>query len=63
MYVLNTIGKRANFTDISQLFFLGTDVRLQGDRARRLGWSPVHGIEEFYESIQRDAEAVLADRT
>ncbi|VDB84735.1 unnamed protein product [Peniophora sp. CBMAI 1063] len=47
---------------ISYLFFLGTDVRLRGARARRLGWVPVHNIEEFHEGVQKDAEAVLADK-
>ncbi|KZV72613.1 hypothetical protein PENSPDRAFT_649557 [Peniophora sp. CONT] len=45
---------------IPWLFFLGTDVRIRADRARRLGWSPAHGVETFYESVRDDTEAVLA---
>ena len=48
------------FLTASQLYFLGTDVRITADRAREIGWKPVHGIAEFLESIQEDAEAVLA---
>ncbi|VDB84745.1 unnamed protein product [Peniophora sp. CBMAI 1063] len=39
--------------------FLGIDVRIKGDRARRLGWSPTHLIGEFFESVQEDTEAIL----
>lgn len=45
-----------------QLFFLGTDIRVKADRARKLGWNPVHGIEDFYESVREDTEAVLAGK-
>ncbi|KZV72603.1 NAD(P)-binding protein, partial [Peniophora sp. CONT] len=48
------------FEKIPLLYILGTDVRITADRARKLGWNPVHGIEEFYESVQEDTEAVLA---
>ncbi|KZV72608.1 NAD(P)-binding protein, partial [Peniophora sp. CONT] len=44
------------------LAMMGSDVRITADRARKLGWSPVHGIEDFYESIQEDVEAVLAGK-
>ncbi|KZV72611.1 NAD(P)-binding protein [Peniophora sp. CONT] len=47
---------------IPRLFFLGTDVRLRGDRARKLGWRPVHGVETFYTSVKEDTEAVLAGK-
>ncbi|VDB85030.1 unnamed protein product [Peniophora sp. CBMAI 1063] len=44
------------------IYFLGTDVRIRGDRSRQLGWSPAHVIEDFYESVQEDTEAVLAGK-
>ncbi|VDC02363.1 unnamed protein product [Peniophora sp. CBMAI 1063] len=39
--------------------FLGIDVRIKGDRARQLGWSPMLHIGEFFESVQEDTEAIL----
>ncbi|KZV72621.1 NAD(P)-binding protein, partial [Peniophora sp. CONT] len=44
------------------LFFLGTDSRIKADRGRKLGWTPVHDIKEFDESVKEDAEAVLAGK-
>ncbi|KZV72598.1 NAD(P)-binding protein [Peniophora sp. CONT] len=44
------------------LAMMGSNVRITADRARKLGWSPVHGVEEFYESVQDDVEAVLAGK-
>ncbi|VDB84746.1 unnamed protein product [Peniophora sp. CBMAI 1063] len=50
------------YTATPFIYFLGTDVRIRGDRSRQLGWSPAHGIEDFYESVQEDTEAVLAGK-
>ncbi|KZV72604.1 NAD(P)-binding protein [Peniophora sp. CONT] len=44
------------------LSFLGTDVRMTADRARKLGWNPLYGTSDFYESVQEDVEAVLAGK-
>ncbi|VDC02361.1 unnamed protein product [Peniophora sp. CBMAI 1063] len=40
----------------------GVDIRITGDRARALGWNPTHGVEEFFESVQEDTEAILAGK-
>ncbi|KZV72602.1 NAD(P)-binding protein [Peniophora sp. CONT] len=47
---------------LPSLSVFGSDVRIRADRARKLGWSPAHGIEEFNESIQEGVEAVLAGK-
>ncbi|KZV66826.1 NAD(P)-binding protein, partial [Peniophora sp. CONT] len=44
------------------LTLMGTDVRITGDRARKLGWSPVYGVEDFYASVQDDVEAFLTGK-
>ncbi|VDB84743.1 unnamed protein product [Peniophora sp. CBMAI 1063] len=70
--ILHAHGKSANaepeaFTaaEIERnpiMTLLGVDIRIKGDRARALGWRPTHGVEEFFESVREDTEAILAGK-
>jgi hypothetical protein len=42
---------------------MGTNSRARAERAKLIGWNPIHEVDSLYASLKPELEAIVANQT